>query len=71
VDFSEYRIGANVFYTPVAGLDFGLEALYANIDPRGSVIVTRPGPAQGDPLIRRVSGSENVWEGRFRVQRDF
>jgi hypothetical protein len=73
VDFREYRIGANVFYTPVAGLDFGLEVLYANIESSGRVIVTRPGPTGvvGPTTVSRLGGNENVWEGRFRVQRDF
>jgi hypothetical protein len=31
-DFDEWRIGANTFWTPVAGLNIGVEVLYANID---------------------------------------
>jgi hypothetical protein len=55
-DFDEWRAGTNVIWSPVSGLDLGVEVLYANIDPRGP-----------DPV-----GSDNdVWEGRLRVQRDF
>jgi hypothetical protein len=55
-DFDEWRAGTNVIWSPVAGLDLGVEVLYANVDPRGP-----------DPV-----GSDNdVWEGRLRVQRDF
>ena len=55
-DFTEWRAGTNVIWSPVAGLDLGVEVLYANIDPRGP-----------DPV-----GSDNdVWEGRLRVQLDF
>jgi hypothetical protein len=72
VDLTEWRVGANVFYTPVAGLDFGLEILYANIDPKGSVVVTRPAAAgSGFTTVSRVTGNESVWEGRLRIQRDF
>ena len=55
-DFTEWRAGTNVFWSPVAGLDLGVEVLYANIDPRGP-----------DP----VNLKNDVWEGRIRVQRDF
>jgi hypothetical protein len=55
-DFSEWRAGTNVIWSPVAGLDLGVEVLYANIDPRGP-----------DP----VNLKNDVWEGRLRVQRDF
>jgi hypothetical protein len=55
-DFDEWRAGTNVIWSPVSGLDLGVEVLYANVDPRGP-----------DPV-----GSDNdVWEGRLRVQRDF
>jgi hypothetical protein len=35
-DFREYRIGANTIWSPVSGLNFGLEVIYANVDPRGT-----------------------------------
>jgi len=34
-DFREYRLGANLIWQPVAGLDIGVEAIYANVDLRG------------------------------------
>jgi Porin subfamily len=34
-DFREYRVGANTIWSPVAGLNLGLEVIYANVDPRG------------------------------------
>ncbi|MBJ6125776.1 porin [Microvirga splendida] len=34
-EFTEWRAGANLFWTPVAGLDIGVEAIYANIDVDG------------------------------------
>jgi hypothetical protein len=55
-NFNEWRAGTNVIWSPVSGLDIGVEVLYANIDPRGP----------------DLAGSDNdVWEGRLRVQRDF
>ncbi|MGO4571580.1 porin [Microvirga sp. 2TAF3] len=65
VDFNEFRVGANVFWQPVSGLDLGLEVIYAKIDPRGRLNV----PA-ANGFIQSV-GSSDAIEGRFRVQRDF
>ncbi|MBD2749578.1 porin [Microvirga sp. BT688] len=31
-DFDEWRVGVNTFWSPVSGLDIGVEVLYANID---------------------------------------
>jgi hypothetical protein len=57
-DFNEYRIGTNLIWQPVSGLDLGVEVIYANVDVRGY------------GLIGSV-GRDHVWEGRLRVQRDF
>jgi hypothetical protein len=55
-DFREYRIGANTIWSPVSGLNLGLEVIYANVDPRGSGIGFR---------------GDSATEGRIRIQRDF
>jgi hypothetical protein len=34
-DFREFRVGANLFFQPVSGLDIGVEVIYANVDLRG------------------------------------
>ncbi|MET0744916.1 MAG: porin [Microvirga sp.] len=60
VDFSEYRVGANIFWQPVSGLDLGVEVIYAKVDPRGRVATP----------YGTVSSSDAI-EGRVRVQRDF
>ena len=60
-DFNEWRVGTNVFWQPVPGLDLGVEVMYAKIDPRGRVVL--PGGV--------TAGSDSAWEGRLRVQRDF
>lgn len=63
--FSRFEVGTNVIWSPVAGLDIGVEVLYRQIDPRGSfTYVDRAG-------VARVKGSESGWEGRLRIQRDF
>ncbi len=71
VDFNEYRVGTNTIWTPVSGLIFGVEVLYTRVDPRG----TRRGPDHGlagDATgVFKPTGSDDVWEGRLRVQRDF
>jgi hypothetical protein len=61
-DFNEWRIGANVFWQPVSGLDLGVEVIYANLDPRNGRIAFPGGISVGN---------EAGWEGRLRVQRDF
>jgi hypothetical protein len=59
-DFNEWRLGANLIWSPVDGLDIGAEVIYATLDPRSNLVVP-VGPGTSD------SG----WEGRLRVQRDF
>ncbi|HEY8381480.1 MAG TPA: porin [Microvirga sp.] len=71
VDFNEYRIGANTFWTPVSGLQIGVEALYTKIDPRGRVAVTTGTVAGTTGGTVRAVGSDDIWEGRLRLQRDF
>jgi hypothetical protein len=60
-DFDEWRIGTNLFWQPVSGLDIGAEVIYARLDPRGRVFF-----ADGTSF-----GSDGAWEGRLRIQRDF
>ncbi|KLK93659.1 hypothetical protein AA309_07325, partial [Microvirga vignae] len=31
-DFNEWRVGTNVIWSPVSGLDIGVEVLYSNVD---------------------------------------
>ncbi|NIX76588.1 porin [Microvirga terricola] len=60
-DFTETRLGTNIFWTPVSGLDFGAEVIWVRLDPHGRV----EGPNG------RLVSSDHAWEGRLRVQRDF
>jgi len=55
-DFTEWRAGSNVIWSPVSGLDIGVEVLYSNLNPRGIV---------------GTDVDDDAWEGRLRVQRDF
>lgn len=61
LDFNELRAGTNIIWSPVSGLDIGAEVIYARLDPRGRVFLPT-----GQSL-----GSDNAWEGRLRLQRDF
>jgi Porin subfamily len=76
-DFNEYRIGANSFWSPIAGLNLGVEVLYTYVDPKNRVAIpitdvtgVRQIAPGGIPLFK-LTGSEDIWEGRLRVQRDF
>jgi hypothetical protein len=62
VKFNEYRIGTNIIWSPVSGLDIGVEVLYANADPRGSLVSAKTG---------LLKGSDDTWAARLRIQRDF
>jgi len=37
-EFAEWRVGSNLIWSPVSGLDIGVEALYSNLDPRGALL---------------------------------
>jgi hypothetical protein len=77
VDTRIYEAGANLIWTPVKQLDIGVEAVYRKIEAKGRV------PDAFGPLITGTSGagfvdprlsnrsSEDIWEARLRVQRDF
>lgn len=64
VDFKEYRVGSNVIWSPVSGLDIGVEVLYAKLDPKGRVADTNRGG-------KFTLGSDDSIQARLRVQRDF
>ncbi|HEV2602720.1 MAG TPA: porin, partial [Microvirga sp.] len=69
VDFEEFNIAGNLIYTPVAGLDLGVEVLYRNLDFDANVIRTRP--VAGGGFVQDVVGSDDTILGRFRVNRSF
>lgn len=63
-DFKEYRIGSNLFWSPVKGLDIGVEVLYAKLDPKGRVADKNRGGAF-------TLSSDDSLQARLRIQRDF
>jgi hypothetical protein len=58
-DFNEWRLGTNLIWSPVSGLDIGAEVIWAQLDANPLVLPIGPGT------------SDSGWEGRLRVQRDF
>jgi len=71
VDFNEYRVGTNTIWSPVSGLQLGVEVLYTRVDPRGRVAVpltTANGALTG---FFKQTSSDDIWESRLRIQRDF
>ena len=71
VDFDEYRIGTNTIWTPVTGLQLGVELLYTRVDPRGRVAVPLTNAVGELTGLFKPTGSEDIWESRLRIQRDF
>ena len=65
VDTTEWRVGTNLIWSPVRDFDIGVEVLYANVDPKGRITVLN----NGGLLIGK--GSEDTFEARLRIQRDF
>jgi hypothetical protein len=63
-DPKEFRIGSNLIWSPVAGLDIGVEILYAQVDLRNRV------QALGRPAGVLIK-SDDALSGRLRIQRDF
>jgi hypothetical protein len=71
VDFNEYRIGTNTIWMPVTGLQLGVELLYTRVDPRGRVAVPLTNAVGELTGLFKPTGSEDFWESRLRIQRDF
>jgi hypothetical protein len=69
-DFNEVRIGGNTIWSPVSGLNLGLEVIYtrADFDKRVPAVVTG---GLGSIVRPGGRGDIDVIEGRVRVQRDF
>jgi hypothetical protein len=64
LDPKELRVGTNVIWSPVAGLDIGVEVLYAKVEVRNFV------PAAGVLVARNIKSDDSI-SGRLRIQRDF
>jgi hypothetical protein len=62
-DPKEFRVGTNLIWSPVAGLDIGVEVLYARVE-----LKNRIGRPDGRPGLIK---SDDALSGRLRIQRDF
>lgn len=67
VDQTEWRLGSNVIWSPVSGLDIGVEVLYVHLDPKGRITTN----ANYNPVLTKTVSSDGAWEARLRIQRDF
>jgi len=67
VDQSEWRVGSNLIWSPVSGLDIGVEVLYVHLDPKGRITTN----AAYNPALTKTISSDGNWEARLRIQRDF
>ncbi len=67
LDPSEIRVGSNLIWSPVAGLDIGVEVLYARVETRRSVTAYTLDQA----IVGRQIKSDDTFQGRLRIQRDF
>ncbi|MEN3930516.1 porin [Microvirga sp. W0021] len=65
VDANEWRIGSNIIWSPIKNFDIGAEVLYTRLDPKNRVLSDN---AKGG--FKAIS-SDDSWQGRLRVQRDF
>jgi hypothetical protein len=68
LDPKEYNIAANLIWSPVSGLDIGVEVLYTHLDIRNRV-----GEVNNFGGRNAVIGIKNddAFAGRLRIQRDF
>ncbi|MGY6249400.1 porin [Bosea thiooxidans] len=68
LDPKELLVAANLIWSPVSGLDIGVEVLYSHLDLRSQVgTVDNAGARSGILGIK----SEDSVSGRLRIQRDF
>ncbi|AOO81858.1 porin [Bosea vaviloviae] len=67
LDPSEIRVGTNLIWSPVAGLDIGVEVLYARVETRRSVTAF----TADQNIVGRAIKSDDTFQGRLRIQRDF
>jgi hypothetical protein len=63
-DPKEFRIGSNLIWSPVSGLDIGVEVLYARAEVKTRI------QAAGRPVGVTIK-SDDAISARLRIQRDF
>lgn len=68
LDPKEFIAGANLVWSPVSGLDIGVEVLYSRMELATRVLDAK-NVALGAPA--KLIKSDDAWAGRLRIQRDF
>jgi len=76
-DLRIYEAGANLIWSPVKGLDIGVEGVYRRLDPKGrqpeefgqTIFANGVGNVPSPLFVSR--SSQDAWEARLRIQRDF
>lgn len=68
LDPKEYNIAANLIWSPVSGLDIGVEVLYTHLDVRSPVAEAQNAGFRSGILSIK---NDDAWAGRLRIQRDF
>ncbi len=71
VDFDVYEIGSNLIWSPVAGLDIGVEVLYRKVAADNGRIQIQETTAPGVLGLTEFKRSEDQFQARLRIQRDF
>ncbi len=69
MDPKEFIAAANLIWSPVSGLDIGVEVLYSNLQLRQPVVAVDNFGARSNAA--RLIKSEDTIAGRLRIQRDF
>ncbi len=67
LDPKELIVGANLIWSPVSGLDIGVEVLYTRTELKAPVFATANSGARTLGPIK----SDDAFAGRLRIQRDF
>ncbi|PZN96603.1 MAG: porin [Hyphomicrobiales bacterium] len=68
LDPEELIVAANLVWSPVSGLDIGVEVLYTNLNLRSPVGIVNN--AAGRSGLFGIKSEDSI-AGRFRIQRDF
>ncbi|OYW31971.1 MAG: hypothetical protein B7Z45_09780 [Azorhizobium sp. 12-66-6] len=65
-DVNVWQVGLNTIWSPVKGLDLGVEVLYSKVE--GEIPLSR---STTNGVTSVVGGSTDVWSGGIRAQRNF
>jgi hypothetical protein len=68
LDPKELIVAGNLIWSPVSGLDIGVEVLYTRTELKQAVLAVNDAGARVGPGTVK---SDDAWAGRLRIQRDF